>query len=489
MTDIYDVLVEVAAYGICSPYNFHSYRRSRVLLPCVCQTCKQTMYPIISTAVSCVRCHAVVHRGICMRSRVSDCPNVNHPKTMKRKSAVVKAQSSKQCNISMSVSPLIPETSVIDNEQETICINSATLKEPISIPAPGSIDCIWSKNLQLLVNEQSTVVKPLNISLLSRSYSSGDEFLRALDLAVPLLLNDATSFPGRVCSSLHTVYLNTNFGHDRKSLEHARECLDAITCAVLSVLPLEITAKNCTVTETVSRIVDQHVLGLSHRAMYCKVFLTAQLISDADDKKLSSLNFDGQKKMNDLKVNYDSMSKDMSASYETAKATLISATEMTSPRDKVSQLRKALQIISRVASMKLNSIPGTPSSGSNISGGRISPTNSDSKIFLDSTPIEHGVEGIATGSMLGNENYTDTTIAGVSYEESPVDADALLEMVTHVILSTIITHEGNNAEMIKIFWFAECAYIESMTKEGDWTLGIESYALATVMQALQSIIR
>ena len=85
----------------------------------------------------------------------------------------------------------------------------------------------------------------------------------------------------------------------------------------------------------------------------------------------------------------------MSATYETAKATLISATEMTSPRDKVSQLRKALQIISRVASMKLNSIPGTPSSGSNISGGRISPTNSDSKIFLDSTPIEHGVEGIA----------------------------------------------------------------------------------------------
>ena len=478
MTNIYDVLVEVAAYGICSPFNFHSYRRWHVLLPCICHTCKQTMYPIISTAVSCVRCRAVVHRGICMRSTASDCPYVNHPRTIKRQSAVVKEQLSMQYNFRMSMPPLISKTTVIDNKQETVCKNSAALKEAIPIPPPGSIDCIWSKNLQLLANEQSAVVKSPNISLLLRSYSSGDEFLRTLDLVVQSLLDDALSFPGRVCSSLHAIYLNTNFGHDRKSLQHARECLDAITCAVLSALPLEITTKNYAVTEAVSGMVDRHVLGLSHRAMYCKVFLTSQLISDADDKKLSSLNFDKQKKLNDLKLKHDSMSKEMSANYGTAKATLVSATKMTSPRDKVSQLRKALQIISRVAS-----------TNSNLIDGHIGPTNSDSKMFTDSTSIEPRIEEIATGSTLVNEIYVDTTVAGVSNEESLVDADALLEVVTQVILSTINSHEGNNAEMIEIFWFAECAYIESMMNEGDWTLGIESYALATIMQALQSIIR
>ena len=489
MTDTYDVVVEVAAYGICSPYNFHSYRRWHVLLPCICQTCKKTMYPIISTAVSCVRCRAVVHRGICMRSTVSDCPYVNHPRTIKRQSAVVKEQLLKQYNCRMSMPPLISKVSVIDNKQETVCKNSAALEELISIPPPGSIDCIWSKNLQLLANEQSAVVKSPNISLLLRSYSSGDEFLRTLDLVVQSLLDDALSFPGRVCSSLHAIYLNTNFGHDRKSLQHARECLDAITCAVLSVLPLEITTKNYAVTEAVSRTVDRHVLGLSHRAMYCKVFLTAQLISDVDDKKLSSLNFDKQTKLNGLQLKHDNMSKEMSANYGTAKATLVSATKMTSPRDKVSQLRKALQIISKVASTDSNLIDGNPSSALNISNSHISPTNSDPKMFPDSISIEPRVEEIATGSTLVDEIYVNTTIAGVSNEESLVDADALLEVVTQVILSTINSHEGNNAEMIEIFWFAECAYIESMMKEGDWTLGIESYALATIMQALQSIIR
>lgn len=489
MTDAYDVLVEVTRYGICSPYNFHSYRGFHVILPCACHTCKQIMYPIISSAVSCIRCRSVVHRGICMRSSKSNCLIVNHPKSSKKKFVTVKELPSTcfSSNINWS-SPL--KTHFIENEEEApTCVKSITAKDAAHIPSPGSIDCIWNKNLQLVADEKSSVVQSVNVSLLLRSNSFGDEFLFALESFVQSVLDDLDSFPGRVCACLHTIYLNSNFGHGRSSLHHARECLDAIACAVLSILPLDITANNYVVTEAVSKTVDRHVLSLSHRAMYCKVFLAAQLISDADDRKLSSLSLKKLHKFNCTLLRHQNMSIEVAANYGAAKATLIGATKMISPRDKLFQLRKALQMISDIVTMDSNSLPKTPSSDwmhhNTIMG-------SDSEFSGDSAKIELIAKSSSLDFIIGNgkgTNDIDATVAVVSHKISIADADTLLDVVSDVILSCFDLREVDCGEKMQIFWFAECAYIESMMREGDWTLGIESYALTTIMQALQSIIQ
>jgi hypothetical protein len=312
-------------------------------------------------------------------------------------------------------------------------------KKDEPIPTPGSIDCIWRQELQRIAGQKSNSVKRNDVPILINSEDIDDEYTAALDSVVASVLEDTTTFPGHVCSALHSLFLNLKFSCDKEILEHARECLDAIACSLLSVLPVESTPDNSHNVENIVRSVDRHVLGLSHRAMYCKAFLAAYLISAENDQKL---------KYRNLQKHEEHITNSTIPCEHCDYVTLIllHTSQLLSPRDKLSQLRKAVQVISNSANKHT--------------------CRGIDRVFIRGDPL-----GVIQ-----------------STGESQEDTDSLIEIVSNVIVASEYPI-SRTATQNKVYWFAECTYIDSMMREGDWALGIESYALTTVMQSLQSIIQ
>lgn len=318
-------------------------------------------------------------------------------------------------------------------------LSTPVWKKDGPLPTPGSIDCIWRQELQRIAGQKSNSIKRNDVPILMNSEDIDDEYTADLDSVVASVLEDATTFPGQVCSALHSLFLNLKFSCDKDILEHARECLDAIACSLLSVLPVEATPDNSHNIENIVRSVDRHVLGLSHKAMYCKAFLAAYLISSENDQKLKSRNL--QKYEEHLS---NSIIPCEHCDYVTL--ILLHTSQLMSPRDKLSQLRKAVQVISNSANQ--HTCRGLD------------------KVFIRGDPL-----GVIQSSG-----------------ESQEDTDSLIEVVSNVIVACEHPSSKTSTQN-KVYWFAECTYIDSMMREGDWALGIESYALTTVMQSLQSIIQ
>lgn len=239
--------------------------------------------------------------------------------------------------------------------------------------------------------------------------------------------------------------MDTKFTSHKETLSHARECLDAITCAILSMLPGDLPCP--LIAERVSNIVDRHVLGISHRAMYVKVFLAAQLINEKNDQRLSLFGIEEMSKSG------DSAEESISPI-----SILLHSATLISPRDKLTQLTKAVQLIS-------NDMCSTHSTSG------------------DSLSIE------ANSLDVEAETAANVHIDLERIKSSSVDADTLIELVSNILRVYQCSLSESNPRGCAIFWFAECTYIESMMRNGDWELGIESYALTTVMQALQTLIQ
>jgi hypothetical protein len=243
---------------------------------------------------------------------------------------------------------------------------------------------------------------------------------------------------------LHSIYLDTRFSSHKETLSHARECLDAITCAILSILPVELPCPM--IAERVSNIVDRHVLGISHSAMYVKVFLAAQMVNEMKDQKFSLIRIEETKTISD--------SAEQSSS---PISILLYSTTLISPRDKLNQLTKAVQLISN----DMHPADSTLEDPLSVQMNRLDIEVEAANIYLDLEKIK----------------------------SSFVDADTLIELVSNVLRVYQCSLSEIDPRGCPVFWFAECTYIESMMREGDWELGIESYALATIMQALQTLIQ
>ena len=322
------------------------------------------------------------------------------------------------------------------------------------VPSPGSADCIWRRELHLIAAQQSHINKYKDMPSLSCTNESDAESDNSLDNGVASILEDTRSFPGQVCIALHSMYLAKLFNSDRDTLLHARECLDAIASAVLSIVPLAITSIDTSISERISRAVDRHVLGLSHRAMYCKAFLAAHLINFDNDKKLTCAVQEKRSEMYDSSGSSELL--DPCEYCRFVKPILMYTTELLSPRDKLSQFKKALQAISS----SLDNHTCTCITKCDIL---------EQPVYRASDPIS------ARDSRAEGDPCSGT--------------DRLLEVVSNVLLSSehcaVTMTDAKTAE----YWFAECTFIELMMREGDWSLGIESYALTTVMQSLNFIIQ
>lgn len=326
-----------------------------------------------------------------------------------------------------------------DSHDNNAQFSTAVRKKDGPIPTPGSIDCIWRQELQRIASQKSNSIKRNEFPISIIFEDVDDEYTAALDLVVASVLEDATSFPGQVCSALHSLFLNLKFSCDKDILEHARECLDAIACSLLSVLPVESTPDNSHNIENIVRSVDRHVLGLSHNAMYCKAFLAAYLISAESDQKLKS-------RILQKREEHISNSTIPCEHCDFVTLVLLHTSVLLSPRDKISQLRKAVQVISNSANKHT--------------------CRGIDRVFIRGDPL-----GVIQSTGKCQE-----------------DTDSLIEIVSNVIIASEFP-TSKSAMPNKVYWFAECTYIDSMMREGDWALGIESYALTTVMQSIQSIIQ
>ena len=326
-----------------------------------------------------------------------------------------------------------------------------------TVPSPGSANCIWRKELQLIASHKVDKNKRKGVQF-QLSESPDNELMRAFDSLIESVLEDTSRFPGQVCAALHALYLDKQFSSDVETLLHARECLDAIACAVLSFLPVGFTACDNSTAEMVSTVVDRHVLGMSHRAMYCKAFLAAHLISASDDHKFSSLVSQNS--------HHNCWKPDLSCSTTTnickycahARPILIQTSTLLAPRDKLSHLKTALQEISKSVSQhscRCSSDPSPP----------------DIMEIYDDMEAETKVDPERELNCNGQ-----------------IDPDCLIEVISNILLAENSPSDVGTGRHT-IHWFAECTYMEYMMREGEWALGIESYALTTLMQSLRSIIQ
>lgn len=446
---------------------------------------------------------------------------------------------------------------------------------------PGSDDCIWRKTLHSIADAHQIITKNniehySNEQYLLKSTVYDEQYFKKLNLFIQSILNDEMSFPGKVCDKLHHMFLDLKFECQENTLLHARECLNAVLASLFSILHNDLLSKNELITDEISNIVDRYVLELSHKAMYFKVFLAAQLISEEKDQQLLVITQQSALKSQEYKpyhqcqqheqyqqyqqheqneenntINTDSAPSPTSTSFtispntipiiniittpattttttttapivdnnstssgciysEVTIESLLYTAELISPIDKLNQLKKALQIISNASNttscdknttndIRNNHVIGDSENLLNMNENNLNDNaknNSDHNIenldiynnisvVIDSTMVDKNtvlINSTPTSTPTSTSSMERTNICG---NVSAIDTDTLLELLSNILC---FSQYKKNKGGYTMFWFAECLYIQSMMRKGDWEMRIENYSLVSIMQSLQSII-
>ena len=72
--EIFDVIKHIRVNGLCSPINYHSYRKANFFITSIqCSICHVKLYNW-NDVVNCIKCHGYCHRS-CMRSQQDVCPS------------------------------------------------------------------------------------------------------------------------------------------------------------------------------------------------------------------------------------------------------------------------------------------------------------------------------------------------------------------------------------------------------------------------------
>jgi hypothetical protein len=198
-SDSYDVICdEVRKKGICSPFNNHSYKGTLILLPCVCSSCQEMIYPLITQAVKCLRCHLVAHRGMCMRGTKTFCCKVDRQCDGK----ILAESKSSSISEEKLILHITQDKNVFhekDRNFEELKVEESVFDillpiiEATLIPPPGSINCIWRSKLQAIVDQHVDAIKPPQL----RNFKIKDDQVDiASDLVISSMLSDLSSFAG-----------------------------------------------------------------------------------------------------------------------------------------------------------------------------------------------------------------------------------------------------------------------------------------------------
>jgi hypothetical protein len=87
------------------------------------------------------------------------------------------------------------------------------------------------------------------------------------------------------------------------------------------------------------------------------------------------------------------------------------------------------------------------------------------------------IEHLARSDESSHTNHNDNE----NNQNMSVDADVMIQRLEYLLLEDIC-QSGTT-------WFAECTYMNFMMRDTDWALGMKGYALTSLHQALDSLLR
>jgi hypothetical protein len=468
-----DVIRSIPLQGLQSPFNNHAFRAVSVFLPAACMMCNANMY-VWTEVVACLKCSKYCHRS-CMRSTSVLCERLRG----------VSRQTSR---------PHSPRGSI----SSSLSDSPRTFQQH-----PGR--CIWRYELKKLATSTNLFYKSKSVALnidsvddmLSSRYTPDPLFdvsdipiiepatspsmltgksVNGVEIMVEGILQDRSSF---ACVVLHhflpklfpildsyktfpaiTAILPNNNQYD-ELLRHARQCLDAISLAVIASLPMDAdeTMDSIFLTAVVN-ICDNYVL---FKYCYDSRFLYDELMaicekacSYIDEKLLVAM----------------------------TRLTMLDAPDRSSPTIE--------SLLDKIC-------------------GRITGLN---KLKCVVALLHHLTTEEVTSPVAGGDNLEHVE----EHYKEEVGADHLLDLVTRALCSHLRLQEAtveaalcSEVSARPCSWNAHCMFMSFMTAEiptyttarqseydkyiegssihndGGWTLGAEGYALATLQTALYSL--
>jgi len=192
-------------------------------------------------------------------------------------------------------------------------------------PAPGSKNCVWRAILRSTASKH----KLARIVSALPPVSNAKYFEKCIEY----ILMDASSFPGQAMIHLHAAYIEIGLPNDQLYLTHARECLDSVSCAVLSVLMPD-TGSDELVLASIINCVDRFVFNFSGGSMYKKCFGAALRVCAESDSATRQ------------KCQEKALAAHQPFSFELEKTFLAKVTAAKTPHDKLEALVETIQSIS-----------------------------------------------------------------------------------------------------------------------------------------------
>eukprot|EP01031_Cornospumella_fuschlensis_P027172 gene27172-32826_t len=149
----------------------------------------------------------------------------------------------------------------LDHIAEKACMIPTVLGH---IPPPQSQYCIWKSILRAVAMRHNNLQeRPLDIEP-----EMSDDAVEELVLSY---LEDYDCFPAQVAHVCLHVFPSLNFTDLDSTIDHARECLDAVVCAFLAISKRNL-LEDRRVLSLLSNIVDRKVLSMHGRVIYEKVY-------------------------------------------------------------------------------------------------------------------------------------------------------------------------------------------------------------------------
>jgi hypothetical protein len=469
-----DSLVNIALFGIHHPTNFHSFSAThQIFVPKLCIHCAKFVIPLVSSCV-CLRCNSYAHRA-CI-SKAPKCQYFTF--------------SGWECSVDSSVDEVIG--SELNDIGEQACMIVKVLGY---MPEPGSELCVWRSILRAVAFRQSNMSRSLSI----------DSSTADLQDIVRSVFQDQLSFPAQVAHVAVTVYIALIKLDDFSGivLMHARECLDSIICAFLSICNPEVVKDGIVISELCNHI-DRYSLDMNFGILYNKIF---RAVSSYGERVETQSVLDGEEALaNTFSLNCDDfMFFDQHA---------LEICSVRTAHDKVHKLVIFLQcIVTRLSSIRVRNktgineliveaVPPIVASCAEYSENNCAAkderdesktacdevslqTKSDIIKYSDAAPIAippHELsEQTVNSDLLLLPLGSQDVLSPIKSEHYPIiDTDQLIQVFILVISRQI--HDK------VVDWAAECCYMTSvLLRDQDHLIGAEGYALTTIQQCIDYI--
>lgn len=244
------------------------------------------------------------------------------------------------------------------------------------IPEPRSQFCIWKSVIRAVAMSQDT--------LMELSFD-GDVDTDDLDIHVQRELSNPTSFPSQVARVCAYVFVGLVFPSVDDMLIHARECIDTVLFALLSICRDHVT-QDQRIMAVLTSSIDRFMLTLYEDVMYIKIMSdikrsTQVNLPESNPERIKSTHFP---------ENWRAKCVVLSTRIALARA----------PADKLFHLIKILQYVSKLAAA---SAPSTPRSKPTKSTN-LEPSISNMPASLESIP-----EGTKSQETTRNQTPQPTT--------------------------------------------------------------------------------